>query len=248
MEGCNLSEPGQPPGMTSKEDLPHKSVPTVQGWFKHRTWPTHFTFENLLFGAVQALSLFIAVNGKPLSSCLFTDAHCTVRLDPNHLALHVVLVTSVGLFVVIRTLTMARAAAARGLLGGVATLVACAGVVYFHTPPSPLVLFLVLGICLASTFVVFSETYLYKAMEADFWKLAFESILKLYQFSIIAVALIVSALGVITDERSDMVTTLAYPLAVIIIQCVVIAWWNLVPLWERVVESYRITDVTKAQD
>ena len=86
---------------------------------------------------------------------------------------------------------------------------------------------------------------LHAALEADFWKLTFEAIVKVFQFSVIAIALLVSALGMISDGGSDIVTTLAYPVAVIVTQCTVIAYWILVPLWERVAESYRITDVPK---
>ena len=147
----------------------------------------------------------------------------------------------------IRTMRLVNTATARSLCGAAVTSVACVGVLYLHTPPSVLVLFLVGGICSSSTFVVLVETYLYAAMEADFWKLMFEYLLKLFQFITIAIALIVSALGAISGGGLDMTTTLAYSVAVIVIQGFVIAYLNLLPLWDRVAESHRIADSSEAQ-
>ena len=39
-----------------------------------------------------------------------------------------------------------------------------------------------------------------------------------------------------------MITTLAYPVAIVIIQLAMLAYWNLLPVWNRLAAGYRVLD------
>lgn len=198
--------------------------------------------DHLVFGAVPSLSLFLALNGKPISLCLFADVDCMVRLDLRYMALHVVVLVPMGALITARILPALRTATSRGLLGAGAMAVACIGALYFRAPASPLIFFLVVGIFASTTFIVMIDAYLTETMQVEFWKLAFEALLKIFQWGILGVALIVTALAAFAAGHLDMITTLAYPVAIVIIQFAMLAYWNLLPVWNRLAAGYRVPD------
>lgn len=200
------------------------------------------TIEAVAFALVPSFSLFLAINGKPIAVCVFADGTCAARLDFEYVALHVFLLMLVALLSACRLVGALATLAARGALGAGGTLIACAGVLLLHTPASPLPFFLVIGVFVSVTFVMTLELYLPRSMDVEFWKLAFDSLMKIFQWGFVGVALMVAALTAFSQGHLDMVTTLAYPVVVIMVQFAMVAYWNVLPIWDRITDAYTLAD------
>ena len=197
------------------------------------------TIDGLVFASFLFLSLLLSTEGKFFSSYSFYYEVSLTSWQPNIYILFLILVSVVS-FSAIRIATVFKPSYTRILFGGLTTMVFCFGYLVFSDSVSPLVFFLVLGVHTSTTLIVFFETYLNADMEVNFWQLAFDSIIRLFQAGLLFIALTATALGVITKDRFDFATTLAYPMLVVLVQIGAITYWVLFPIWNRIFDSYRI--------
>ena len=201
---------------------------------------SRINFDDLYFFSLMFASLLISINGKVWSQYLFGEVN-TLSLQQEYLTIKIyfVLIASCILFFGLRisSLQVPVKSFYCALIGLVSSIL----VLIWSETPSVLIFFLILGIYMHSTLVFAIETFFKDDMKPEFWQIIFQSAIKLLQFSLVAIAVMVATIRYFHQgDTSDFISTLFYPLIVITIQYFVLANWIMYPCFKIVVKKYKI--------
>lgn len=112
------------------------------------------------------------------------------------------------------------------------------------SPPSILIFFCQVFIFSISIFSFWFREYLFSyTMKEDFWKLIFENLTKIIQFSIVIYLAVIATLKITYDKSEDLLgfsSTIFYPTVIYIIMLLAFGYWILYPVWLKIIDIYKI--------
>lgn len=199
-------------------------------------------WDSLLLGATFLVGIYLSLHGKALAETLLRvkDVHL-VRPTDHTLLVYLPILLALAAMLAFRHFPMRTRSVA--LFGSICGAVGAVLSSALSEDPEASVLFLKVFMFGSLLVVIYLERFLDQDYGVEFWKTITDSIAKGVRYII---ALFIGGFAVlkfvsdgIQETKDGFMTTLVYPLFVMLVSFFMWGLWLFLPAWEKLVESYK---------
>ena len=188
-------------------------------------------------------ALLFSIVGKDLSTIIFQGIEFSIS-DFSYatpINLLIVLLAS-SAYIIIQFININ--AAHKGFMYSLIGFVSCVVILTSSSIPSMMIFFCQIFIFIVSAFCFSFRPYLSLEMEAEFWKVVFEALIKIIQISLVVYVAVIATLRFVNENDGSynymgFSTTIFYPTIIYLSMLFMFGYWVIYPVWENFLMNYK---------
>ncbi len=197
-----------------------------------------------MYFLVLTISQIFIIHGKSISSFAFSEKNTFINSNYHNIETYISICVISLLFLLIKNLKLN--IYYQSLLFSTVGLIGASIIQYFALSESTLIFLLHLYIFAVSGVIIILEPLFSKDLNLDFWKMIFEYMVKLIKYFMIIFGALVAVLKFLSQKNNEttdgFLTTLFYPSIILIISFFMIAYWIMIPSWNKIVDGSKEED------